>query len=452
MQFPDHIFRVYDIRGLLHEVTPELAKQVGKALVSLTGAKTVVLGRDMRATSPQLAEVAAEGMREMGVDVIDVGMCTTPLFYFAVRHLKAGAGLMITASHNPPEYNGIKFADGKCLPMSGLVFHELMEKDFPVAEQKGSLQHANVLDAYIDKCLAWPEVENVKGVRIVADFGNGMGAMTLRPLASRLGIIVDEMYAEPDARFPNHEANPVKPETLVEIKKKIVTEKYDFGVALDGDADRIGFIDNEGEFLPGDLLATILGEEALTRKPGATFITAPNQSWMVAEALEEKGAKFVESPVGRTRMIQKMVELSAEVSGEVSSHFFFPEFGDLESPEHALVRILTFWKASGKTFADFVRHLRKYKNSGEINFEVPDKAKMMKEIETTYEKDATKVNLLDGVRCDFARDWWFIARPSNNEPLIRLTIEAKSDEVLEEKKQELTKFFEARGGKNIVQH
>jgi phosphomannomutase len=452
MQIPDHIFRAYDIRGLLQEVTPELAKQVAKALVSITGAKTVVLGRDMRKTSPELARVAAEAMQEMGVDVIDVGMCTTPLFYFSVRHLNAGAGLMITASHNPPEYNGIKFADGKCLPMSGFVFRDLMEEKFSNAEQMGSLRQEDVLKAYIDKCLAWEGIESVKGTRIVADFGNGMGAMTLRPLAARLGITIDEMYPEPDAHFPNHEANPVKPETLVEIKKKIVKEGYDFGIALDGDADRVGFIDNEGEFLAGDLLTTIFADEALTRNPGATFITAPNQSWTVAEELEAKGGRLVESPVGRTLMIQKMVALSAEVSGEVSSHFFFPEFGNLESPEHALVRALTLWKASGKTFADFVRHLRKYKNTGEINFEVPDKAKIMKELGVVYEKDATKVNMLDGVRCEFAKDWWFIARPSNNEPLIRLTIEAKTDELLEEKKEELSQFFVERGGRNILCH
>lgn len=452
MQIPDHIFRPYDIRGLLQEVTPELAGQVGKALISFIGARTVVLGRDMRETSPQLAEAAAEAMRESGVEVIDVGMCTTPLFYFAVKHLGAGAGLMITASHNPPEYNGIKFADEKCLPMSGVMFRALMEKDFPPAGQKGPLRQENVLDAYIDKCLEWSGIENIKGVRIIADFGNGMGAMTLRPLAARLGITVDEMYAEPDAHFPHHEANPVKQETLVEIKKNIVKGAYDFGIAIDGDADRIGFIDNEGEYLSGDLLATIFGEEALARKPGATFIIAPNQSWTVVEELAAKGGRLVESPVGRTLMIQKMAELGAEVSGEVSSHFFFPEFGNLESPEHALVRILTLWKASGKTFADFVRHVRRYQNSGEINFEVIDKANIMKELETTYGKDATKVNALDGVRCEFAKDWWFIARPSNNEPLIRLTVEAKTNELLKEKKEELSRFFVERGGKNILQH
>lgn len=450
MPIPTHIFRSYDIRGLLEEVTPEIANHVGKALVHITGAKTVVVGRDMRATSPELLRAACEGIISMGANVIDIGMCTTPLFSFTVRHLRADAGLMVTASHNPPEYNGIKTANNLGLPFSGKTFLPEMERTFLAAEHVGSVRTENALAPYIDACVAWPGIETLRGVKVVADFGNGMGASTIRPLAERLGIELTELYPEPDARFPNHEANPAKEETLTDLKKEVVRTGADFGIALDGDADRIAFVDNEGVSLRGDLALVLFGEEALRRKPGATIVVSPNQSWTTFDVLKEQGARLVESPIGRTLVIQKMSDEHAEVSGEVSSHFFFSEFGNLEAPEHAFVRMASFWKASEKTFADFVRPLRQFVNSGEINFLVPDKDALLKQLQQTYAPQASCVNTLDGIRCDFERDWWFIARPSNNEPLVRLLIEAKNAELLAQKIQEVSVLVESLGGKNIL--
>lgn len=450
MPIPSHIFRAYDIRGLLEEVTPEIARHVGKALVHMTGAKTVVVGRDMRATSPELLQAAIEGIISMGSDVIDIGMCTTPLFSFTVRHVRADAGLMITASHNPPEYNGIKTANHLGLPFSGKTFLPEMERVFPLAESQGSVRTEDARSSYIDACVAWPNVASLRGVKVVADFGNGMGTTTIRPLVERLGIELVEMYPEPDARFPNHEANPAKEETLADLKREVVRTRADFGIALDGDADRIAFVDNEGHALRGDLALVLFGEEALQRKPGATIVVSPNQSWTTRDVLEEKGAHLVESPIGRTIVIQKMSEHQAEVSGEVSSHFYFSEFGNLEAPEHAFVRMASFWKASGKTFADFVRPLRRFVNSGEINFLIPDKDALLNEFKKVYEPQASFVNTIDGIRCDFGRDWWFIVRPSNNEPLIRVLVEAKDAELLAQRVHELSTFVESLGGKNIL--
>lgn len=450
MPIPHHIFRTYDIRGLLEEVTPEVAMQVGKILVHLTGAKTVVVGRDMRATSPELLKAACEGIMFMGADVIDIGMSTTPLFSYTARHANAEAGLMVTASHNPPEYNGIKTANHLGLPFSGKAFLPEMERVFVPAEKRGSLRTESALRAYIEACLAWPNVSALRGTRIVVDYGNGMGAMTIRPLAERLGVELIELYADPDARFPNHEANPAKEETLADIKKEILRQGADFGIALDGDADRIAFIDNEGVSLRGDLALVLFGKEVLQRKPGSTIVVSPNQSWTTSDVLKERGAKLIESPIGRTLVIQKMSEHHAEVSGEVSSHFFFSEFGNLEAPEHAFVRMASFWKSSGKTFADFVRPLRQFVNSGEINFFVPNKDILLECFKETYVPKASFVNTLDGIRCDFGREWWFIVRPSNNEPLIRLLIEAKNEEALAEKVYELSSFVEGLGGKNIL--
>ncbi|MCR4312340.1 MAG: phosphomannomutase/phosphoglucomutase [Candidatus Uhrbacteria bacterium] len=450
--FAPHIFRTYDIRGLLAEVTPELAYAAAMALVIKTGAKTVVIGRDMRSTSPELQASAIAGAVAAGADVLDIGMTTTSMYCFAVRHLKAGAGLMVTASHNPPEYNGMKFADGLGLPISGLEIRTFVDQPAQLSQTPGSVREVSVLEDYLDAAMAWPGIEQLRGLKVVADFGNGMGAMTLRPLAKRLGIELVEMYAEPDARFPNHEANPAKEETLHDIKQEILKLRVDLGVALDGDADRIAFIDNEAQSLRGDLALTIFASDILQRNPGATVVTSPNQSWTTYDEIARLGGKTVDSAIGRTLVIHKMVEEHAAISGEVSNHFFFPEFGNLESVDHAFVRMLTIWKTSGKTFADFVRPLRQYANSGEINFTVPDKNQMMAAIKSSLALKASSINELDGIRCDFERDWWFIVRPSNNEPLIRLIIEAVDEASLHRHIDEIAGIIESHGGSRVTTH
>lgn len=452
MDFPAHIFRTYDIRGLLAEVTPEIAERAAQVLIRSTGAKTVVVGRDMRATSPELSKAAIGAITAMGVHVIDIGMCTTPLFSFSVRHLNADAGLMVTASHNPPEYNGMKFADKNGLPISGKEILPGMKTDLDRSEPSGEVQEQSVLDAYIDACIDWPGAEQIRGTNVIADFGNGMGAMTVRPLAEKLGVNLVEMYAEPNADFPNHEANPAKEETLADIKKEILARHADVGVALDGDADRIGFIDNEGKSLRGDLALAVFAENVLERHPGAKIVVSPNQSWATIDAIKNLGGSIVECAIGRTLVIQKMAVEGAVLSGEVSSHFFFPEFGNLEAPEHAFVRMLVQWKHSGKTFADFVRPLRRFANSGEINFEFTDKEKTWELVKQTYVHQATSVNELDGIRCDFGHDWWFIARLSNNEPLLRLTIEATDDNLLQERITEMSGLLKSVGCTPILKH
>lgn len=452
MEFPAHIFRTYDIRGLLAEVTPEIAERAAQVLIRSTSARTVVVGRDMRATSPELSRAAIGAITAMGVRVIDVGTCTTPLFSFSVRHLGADAGLMITASHNPPEYNGMKFADKDGLPISGKQILPGMKVELDRAENSGDIQEGSALDAYLDACIDWPGADLISGSKVVADFGNGMGAMTIRPLAKKLGVDLVEMYAEPNADFPNHEANPAKEETLTDIKKEILLQKADVGVALDGDADRIAFIDNEGKSLRGDLALAIFAENVLEQSPGAKIVVSPNQSWATVEAIEQLGGVIVECPIGRTLVIQKMAAEGAVLSGEVSSHFFFPEFGNLEAPEHAFVRMLAQWKNSGKTFADFVRPLRRFANSGEINFEFTDKEKTWELVKQTYVHQATGVNEIDGIRCDFGHDWWFIARLSNNEPLLRLTIEATSEDLLQTRIKEMSDLLKSVGCTPILKH
>lgn len=446
MEIPKHIFRAYDIRGLLEEVTPDIARVVGMALVSKTGAKTVIVGRDMRATSPELQAAAIEGITSMGANVIQIGLCSTSMFNFAVSSQKhIDAGLMVTASHNPPEFNGMKMALASGLPISGLEILEEIKKCIVAGDvQKGIVTEQDILGAYIDKCVAVENLPDLSGTKLVIDYGNGMGAMSVRELCKRLKIEVVELYPEPDARFPNHEANPAKEETLADVKAAVVQESADFGIALDGDADRVGFIDNEGNSLRGDLTLAVLSKEVLARKPGAKIVVAPNQSWTTFDSITENGGVSLECRIGRKFVVEAVQKQGAVLGGEVSSHFFFEEFHGLEAVDHAMVRMLSIWKQSGMTFADMVRPYRAYTNSGEVNIEVHEKQQVLDKLEQ-YAASATKVNKLDGIRCEFDRDWWFIVRPSNTEPLLRLIVEAKTPELMEEKRDELVALIQANG-------
>lgn len=456
MELPSHIFRSYDIRGLLEEVTPEIARLAGAALVRKTGAKTVLVGRDMRRTSPELQQAAIEGIVSMGADVLDIGLCSTSMYNFAVSSLPhVDAGLMVTASHNPPEYNGIKMAVGTGLPVSGTdikaAIDELLERPVDTATRGTVTQH-DVLSEYLTACIEALPTPDLRGAKVVVDYGNGMGAVSLRPLCERLGIHLVELFAEPDARFPNHEPNPAIEKNLTDVIKAVRRENADLGVALDGDADRIAFIDNEGVPVRGDLSLAVFAQDLLAREPGAKVVVAPNQSWTTVDAIREAGGIPVEERIGRTLVIAAMHRDGAALGGEVSSHFFFREFHGLEAVDHAFVRMLGIWKRSGKPFAELVRPLRRYANSWEINVSVPDKHHALAAIETAFASTATTVNRLDGIRCEFGRDWWFIVRPSNTEPLIRIIVEAIDESSLKRHTDELLHVLHDVGAHAVVAH
>lgn len=448
MEIPAHIFRAYDIRGLLEEVTSEIARQVGSALVSKTGAKTVIVGRDMRVTSPELEQAAIAGIVSAGANVITIGLCSTSMFNFAVSSTEGvDAGLMVTASHNPPEFNGIKMAYGSGLPISGLEILDEVQKIgelAPEAAEKGTVTPQDILASYIDRCVEGIDASAVAGTKIAVDYGNGMGAMTVRKLAERLQVELVELYPEPDARFPNHEANPAKEETLADVKAKVLEVNADFGIALDGDADRVGFIDNEGVSLRGDLTLALLAQDVLRNKPGSKIVVAPNQSWSTFDSVTRHGGEALECRIGRKFVVEAVQKQGAVLGGEVSSHFFFEEFHGLEAVDFAIARVLSIWKQSGQTFADLVRPLRTYTNSGEVNIEVHDKQAVLKRLDE-YATEATKVDRLDGIRCEFDHDWWFIVRPSNTEPLLRLIVEATSQPLMEQKRDELVALIKTTG-------
>jgi phosphomannomutase len=393
-----------------------------------------------------LQQAAIEGVAGAGADVIDIGMCTTSMFNFAVSsQAHVDAGLMVTASHNPPEYNGIKMALSSGMPVPGMEMLEAVQEadkasEADKARRTGTVSDQDVLEPYLAKCLEGSTLD-LSGAKVVVDYGNGMGAMSVRPLLQRLGATVVELYPEPDARFPNHEANPAKEETLADLKAAVVREGADIGIALDGDADRVAFVDNEGVTVRGDQTLALLARDLLMRERGARIVYSPNQSWATTDAIREAGGEPVECPIGRTYVIKTMHEAGAPLGGELSSHFMFREFGSLEAVDYAIVRLLDIWKRSGLTFAELVRPLRRYPNSREVNIEVSDKAAVLRRLREVYAPLASVVNELDGIRCEYGRDWWFIVRPSNTEPLLRLTVEAKSEELMNEKRDELVAFM-----------
>jgi phosphomannomutase len=456
-QFPEEIFRAYDIRGTEDQLSDELAKRTALALVKVTGARRVVLGRDMRPSSPRLASSAGQAFISAGVDVVDIGLCTTSLFNFAVAHFSEHeAGLMVTASHNPAAYNGIKTASGDGSPISGEQLKPLVMKETFLEKSKngksGEAKSLNFVQPYLDYCFEKAgrlTTGSLKPLQVVVDAGNGVGAVTLVPLFERLKafhVRMTPLFFEPDGAFPNHEANPVKEETLKALKRRIKEEKADLGIALDGDGDRVGFVDERGEFIRGDILLALLAAERITSRrqqdsspclvpPRVVF--CPNASWAVNDAVKAAGGVPLHAKVGRT-IAKKMKEVGAVLGGEPSCHFYYDDFHYLESVDYTILLVLKRLLLSQLPLSQIIAPHRMYATTGEIN--VPftgDKAGILRVFEERYRPLSRLQSNLDGWRFEFD-GWWFNIRPSNTEPLMRLTIEAKTPEVLEEKRRELT--------------
>jgi len=441
------IFKAYDIRGVFKEdFNEETAKRVGQAMVLFTKAKTVVVGRDMRASSPGLAKAVIEGVTLMGADVIDIGECSTPVFNYAVAEYDLhDCGIMVTASHNPAKYNGFKLSYGDALPIgkgSGMDEIKKLVLEGEFEEQKvGNVVESPITDEYIETVFSFIDVEKIKPMKIIIDAGNGMAGPILEKIFKRLPQIeMISMYFKPDGTFPHHEANPIKEENLADLKKKMKEVMPDLGVAYDGDCDRIGFVDEQGETIPGDFMTALLAKEILKNNKGAKVHYDLRSSWSVRDTIIEAGGKPEMCMVGHALIKKLMRETGAVFSGELSSHFYYKDFYTVESGDLTLLFILQLLSEEGKKMSELVAPLKKYFHSGEINFEVEDKEGMMKKLEDMYSEDAKDVSHLDGIRLEF-EDWWFNVRPSNTEPLLRLNLEAKTKEIMEEKRDEISKII-----------
>ncbi len=441
------IFKAYDIRGVYpSELNEEIAYKIGRAFVSFLNIDKVVVSQDMRKSSESLKKELIRGITEQGADVIEIeGFCSTPRSYFACWFLKAPGSVMVTASHNPARYNGFKFTRHEAIPISadtGIKDIEklVLENRFPESKRTGKVTKIDITADYKKHLFRFFDPSKIKPLKVVIDAGNGMGGKDMELILDSLPLKVTKLYFEPDGSFPNHEANPLKEENLVDIKRKIKEEQADFGIALDGDADRVFFIDENAETISSDFITCLIAEDLLKKNKGETILYDLRSSWITKETIEKNGGKAVMCRVGHSFIKEQMRKEKAIFAGELSGHFYFRDNFYTDSGVIAALKVIQIISESGKKLSELIRPLKKYFASGEINSEVKDKEGKIKELAERY-KDG-KVSFLDGIRVEYD-DWWFNVRPSNTEPLLRLNLEAKSKELMEKKRDEILAIIRA---------
>lgn len=451
--FPKQVFKAYDIRGLVEgELSEDLAYRIGRSYGvllrercgELTG-KSIVVGRDMRQSSPQFALEVTRGLNDEGLNVVNIGLATTPLFNFACSSYdEHAAGIMVTASHNPAEYNGFKMTLGDGTPIgrdNGMkIVCDLAEKnEFSETIEKGGVKQKNVLEDYLVKIFSLVNTETIKPLKIVIDAGNGMAQVTFVEMLKRLPTQVDYLYLEPDGTFPNHEANPLKEETLKALQKRVLELGADFGFALDGDADRVGLVDEKGEVVEASFVGALMGLEVLRTNPGAYMLYDLRSSKIVRDVWEAAGARTGMCPVGHALIKKMMKEVGAFFASELSLHLYFNQMHDVESTDLALLYFLSLISRTGKTMSELTAPLKKYFHSGEINFHINNKEEILAKLKEKY-SDAKAVEL-DGLSFEYPT-WWFNVRGSNTEPVLRLNLEANTKEEMEEKLEEVRRIIE----------
>jgi len=439
------IFKAYDIRGVYGEELDEgIAYLVGRAVVTYTGATSILVGNDMRVSSPSLKEALVRGITDQGADVVDFGLCSTPMFYWATQ--KYAAGVMVTASHNPAKFNGFKMCKDGAFPIgeiSGMqdVERIVLEQDFPTVERKGSVSTVELLNDYISFNLSFLKTD--KPFKVVIDAGNGMGGYTYGALAKRLpsNVEIIPMWFELDGNFPNHEANPLKIENCEALMRRVKLENADFGVSLDGDEDRIFFIDNNGEYIASDFTTALIAEQVLSEKPGVKIHYGINHSRIVPEIIHIAGGVPIMNRCGHAFYKVNMKETGAAFGGEHSGHYFNAEVQNAEDTQIIFFRMLNLLAQEDKSIADLVAPMKRYAKTPEINFTVQGAKDIISRLQSEYagepaRDDFISYTTMDGLRVDF-EDWWFCVRASNTEPLLRLNMEAKDQAMLDQKFEEL---------------
>ncbi len=435
------IFKAYDIRGVYKtELDEATAEKIGRAFVDFIGAKKVVVGRDMRPHSVPLFKALAKGMTEQGADVIDIGLCSTPMSYHANGKLGADGSIMITASHNTAEWNGFKLCRKEAIPISGstgIGDIEAMVKagSFKKASRTGSVSSYDISKEYGSFLKSHAKMG--KKLKIVVDYANAMGSYEIAGIEDLFEII--PLYKELDGTFPNHEANPLHTSTLDALRAKVKETGAAFGAGFDGDADRCGFIDDKGEIIPMDLFTALIAQDILSEGSGtATILYDLRSSWSVKECIKENGGRPIMSRVGHAFIKAQMREYGAVFAGELSGHYYFKENFVAESQGLALLKLANLVCKSGRKVSELVAPLRRYCQSGEINSKVADVAPVLEKIKSKY-ADGHMFEL-DGISVEYS-DWWFNVRASNTEPLIRLNVEAKDQATMEAKRDSLLKLI-----------
>ena len=439
------IFKAYDIRGLYgSELDAPLGRRIGNAFARLLKAKRLVIGRDMRTHSPELQAAVIEGARDAGADVIDIGLASTPMAYFAIGSIDCDGGLSVTASHNPGEYNGMKLCGRGARPISaanGILDVERMAKEpqpAPVA-QRGRVEKADLLDKYADHVARFARVE--RPLTVAIDVANGMAAYTLPPILERLkNVTAHTLFMQLDGSFPNHEANPLKEENLADVKALVKSKRAHVGVAFDGDADRCCFVDESARTVSADLMTALLSREFLEKKPGVPVVYDLRSSWVVKEEIARAGGVPIRDRVGHSFIKATMRDKGAVFGGELSGHFYFADNYVCDSGEIAFVAAATMLSRSAEPLSRRVEGLRRYHATGEINFHVADKDGAIALLKREFADG--RQDALDGITVEYGELsspdwWWFNVRASNTEPLLRLNLEAKSSATRDKRRAQL---------------
>lgn len=454
------VFKAYDIRGISPgELDRAFARRLGLVLAAQYHPKSVMVGRDMRSTSPDLEEGLIEGLISQGVSVTRIGQCSTPLFNVSVGlNGTYDLGVMVTASHNPAQYNGFKLVKGDVTPIGqGSGMEEIRDAflsttTFKDAASPGTVSDdPNALRAYLDKIFSIVDVSKIPPMTIAIDAGNGMAGVILPELSKRLPqITMHPLYWNPDGTFPNHEANPLKTETLRDVSALVTSHGCAFGVAFDGDADRVGFVDETGMPIPGDLLTAILAQPLLASAKGSLVLYDLRSSWSTSEAIRDAGGDPKMCRVGHAFIKRQMREEKAVFAGELSMHFYFRDIWNVESGDLCLLLLLKLVGESGQPLSSIWKPLKRFSKTEEINSEVKDRDAIFEQIEKQFVPSASSVSKLDGLRMEFgvatdgtrsADAWWFSVRASNTEPLVRLIVEAVTDDVMTSRRDELLKII-----------
>ena len=432
----DKIIKAYDIRGLVKdEITPDFSFSLGVAFAKFLEYErepaTIVVGEDMRPSSPLLADAFSDGVISQGMDVIRIGLASTDMLYFASGKLNL-PGIMFTASHNPAKYNGMKLCKSGARPIgqeTGLVkIRQLIEQGVPISNRPiGSMRNQDLLKDYVDYLLSlFPnKAFKKRKLKVVIDAGNGMAGFTAPAVMERLNIDLIPMYFELDGNFPNHEANPIEAKNLKDLQKRVKKEKADIGLAFDGDADRCFLINEKGELVNPSALTSLIAVHQLKTKPGSTIIYNLISSKAVSEVIAENGGIGVRSRVGHSYIKSLMAESGAIFGGEHSGHFYFSNFWRADSGMLAALYALTELMATKNTLSELLKPFNRYVASGEINSKVKNAEKSIELIRKKY-CDKYLVDELDGLTIT-ADNWWFNLRPSNTEPLLRLNVEADTE-------------------------
>jgi phosphomannomutase len=446
------IFKAYDVRGIYpDQFDDEAAGRIGRAFGRWIDAPKIVLGRDVRLSSPALAAAFAEGVTAEGVGVIELGLTTTDMVYFASGR-RALPGAMFTASHNPPQYNGLKLCRSGAAPVgeeTGLQQIREMAEGMPAtgsptppAISKGRVEQADILEEYLAHLLTFADVEGLQPLTVAADAANGMAGLVVPQLFERLPMKLVPLYMELDGTFPNHPADPIQPENQADLRAAVTEHGADLGLAFDGDADRAFFVDELAQGVSGSLITALVAKGMLDRNPGATILYNLICSHVVPEVVRENGGNPIRTRVGHSFIKAIMAETNAVFGGEHSGHYYFRDHYNADSGLVASMVVMDQMSKAGLSLSELLAPLRRYADSGEINTEVEDQRAAMERIASAYAEG--RQDREDGLTVEYD-DWWFNVRPSNTEPLLRLNVEARTEEQLAEKTAEVLALIRGTG-------